>query len=891
MTILRRSLIGGSAATLVAAGAAKAQLIGRDGSISAGSIGYAVTVRLDGGPAYTYNPDTPGPNQTATDEGSFVSDFAGFTQRSIHCERTDTALRVYFRKDISPNPNRIEIILEMGHFTTDGSAANLGPFMLQILRAGVPQPIPIITTNGPSTTTSAHFASMGWWTRWRWNPTPRSIVRTGSQLLPSSLNLVPNFSATQATKYNAKDCGSGGANIITAYSSAYAPGQGNNRNPVGVNENCSIATAMGGVGGRPELGIVTEWQANWIVNGNSNARTAMMVLAEVDGGIPWCMRDSSTGWAPVNFNSNPLIGWYPGKMQVSNLPYTIVDAPIVPVPSGGGVGNWSPELNHTPSLSYVPYIATGDPFYLENLQFKMAYLIGANWYHRQVGWPVNTCDYGNSPTALVGFNQAFQLGRFATRGMAWAIRDVAQCYLATPASVPSWLLPKSYFKAISDLNQQQLDDWSVNYPTNHPSFPQYANLVAQGTLVSTEIEYGFYMQYLMIALGFAVNQAGLTNWMPQYKFAGKMPLAWTEGTASGWDKRWPTPYGQILQAVSTDYDSNPAAITSLADAWSFLKNNALLYQTNNNGWSVGDQTNGMRSIFPTWQPSTSYHCNSWVVEVRSGVPVLPSAGDVVALTISGSFAGSPVTVSHTVTAAEVAAMPSAVINSQPGSSTPVVDSLISAINANAGLSAAGITASITNTNTGAGSYHSERYSGRFYIAFNSDGSSVRGGPVIGPITVTGMLTTSTNNSLYIQPNGDGVNNGAAGANLFGRALSYQCGKSGVSAGSGGPTGHGLQTLVTDNTTNWCFAPEYKTIPVVVPGGPSGASPTFGWGGVYGYWSVSHPYVYWTAAGLACMQTAGIAGASTGRANMLAALDAYYTANPGTTNQFNFSIAP
>jgi hypothetical protein len=39
-----------------------------------------------------------------------------------------------------------------------------------------------------------------------------------------------------------------------------------------------------------------------------------------------------------------------------------------------------------------------------------------------------------------------------------------------------------------------------------------------------------------------------------------------------------------------------------------------------------------------------------------------------------------------------------------------------------------------------------------------------------------------------------------------------------------------------------------------------------------------------------MQTAGIAGASTGRANMLAALDAYYTANPGTTNQFNFSIA-
>src|SRR6266849_791108 len=168
MKIRRRSLIGGSVAALVAAHAAKAQS-GREGGASVDTIGYAVVVRLDTGAVYTYNPDTPGPNQTAIDEGNFVSDFAGFTQRSIHCKRTDTALRVYFRKDVSPDPNRIEVILEMGQFTTDGSAANLGPFTLQILKGGVAQPIQITMTSGSTTTTSAHFPSMGWWTRWRWN--------------------------------------------------------------------------------------------------------------------------------------------------------------------------------------------------------------------------------------------------------------------------------------------------------------------------------------------------------------------------------------------------------------------------------------------------------------------------------------------------------------------------------------------------------------------------------------------------------------------------------------------------------------------------------------------------------------------------------------------------
>src|SRR5262249_19966132 len=148
--------------------------------------------------------------------------------------------------------------------------------------------------------------------------------------------------------------------------------------------------------------------------------------------------------------------------------------------------------------------------------------------------------------------------------------------------------------------------------------------------------------------------------------------------------------------------------------------------------------------FPQWQPSRSYHCNSWIVEFRGGCPVVPNVGDQVAVTISGSFAGSPVTVSHTVTSADNTALINIVNNSLSGTH-PITSDLISQINGNAHLSAAGITANTSNTNSDgssgtAGSYQYVPQPGRFFIAFNSDGSSLGGGPVIGPITVTGAYT-------------------------------------------------------------------------------------------------------------------------------------------------------
>ncbi len=528
----------------------------------------------------------------------------------------------------------------------------------------------------------------------------------------------------------------------------------------------------------------------------------------------------------------------------------------------------------------------------------VASTLSANGFpYKDGGIVQNDCDYTNSPTHVYNAaDQEMQLGRNQSRAMAWAMARLAQCILASPTSTPNWLLNKQYWIDVSTANQQAVDEWSRTYNTSHSGLTQYPNLQTLGMLGgSTEREYGLYMQYMGVAIGFMVNQAGQSNWLPWYTYVSKILTA-LSGGVGGWAPQWPSPYGLFVNAVSTDYDGNPAALTSFADAYTFMQNSGLLSNgaQRATGWSVPGLNNGMRSIYAQWVTSTAYHCNSWIYEVRGGPPTPAVAGNVASITISGSFSGSPVILSHTVTTGEVATMLSNTIDGLgPGGTTaqsPITAALTAAINANSTLSAAGIKSDYFNINPGTGSVaqSSNVEYGRLYIGYNSDGTSSQGGPVIGNVIVTGSF--SGPGGVYIQPNGDGVAHGVAGANLFNRSLSYQCGASGTS--SGGPSGQALQTIIVDGTCKWCFVPEFKSSPIVCGGGSLSPPPALAYGGAYGNVGQSIGYVWWTAGGLAPTQTAGIAGAAAGRANMLAAINNYLVTFPGTSiADWAFSIVP
>jgi hypothetical protein len=353
------------------------------------------------------------------------------------------------------------------------------------------------------------------------------------------------------------------------------------------------------------------------------------------------------------------------------------------------------------------------------------------------------------------------------------------------------------------------------------------------------------------------------------EYAARTPIGWANGT-SGWDNRWPAVYYASSAPMSTDYDANPAAITDFSDMWHYFVNNTTI------GCNLWSSAGFGRSQFPSWLSGTNYVCNSWIYECKTGNPGVPNAGDIVTITISGPFSGSPVTLLHTVTSADAATIAGYGLNDAEGMvAHPIIDDLISKINANSSLSAAGITAA-TNVTVSTGYYFNQALTGRMYINFNS--------ATVNPLRVTGSFTTSSNCSIYIQPNGDAVNNGAASAALFGRPVGYQCSKTGTSASAGGPSGSAFQTYVADGATEWCFVPEAKSYPLSTPGvKDNGPFPALLQG--------SFPYVMWAWCGFNVCQTAGIAEALTCTNNLRQEIDAYMASDPNYGNQFNFSIAP
>jgi hypothetical protein len=581
----------------------------------------------------------------------------------------------------------------------------------------------------------------------------------------------------------------------------------------------------------------------------------MYVLAEVAGGMPWAIRDPSTG-APVDLVANPAIGFGGGGGNY--------DTPVVTVPSGGGTGQWELEYNHLPSLSYVPYVLTGDPFYLENHQFAANWVIGSNWYHRYWGYQVNYAD-PSSPTAANpgGTVPLFPSWRLAARGLGWALRDYGMFYRATPSSVPSWLLPKSYAKSVLDQNQVWGDNNSGS-PNGSGANNAYviANCPALATFGSApaalDYEEGFYVSFMLMGLGFVVNQAGISNWLPFFQYVAKLPVGLASGT-SGWPSSWPSPYSVSIQPSSTDYDGNPSAMLTFPQLWAYHWKNASYGLTS---WAnVGGPS--YSSAFPAWRANTSYTCNSWMIEVQTGIPVLPNVNDVVSLTMSGRFAGSPVTVSHTVNSGDIAYLQTLFATSSSVSTT-IIDDLIAKINASAA-GAAGISAAVKNT-ASTGFEFAGTAPGRMFLSFNSG--------IVGNIVVSGTYTSvgpNTAASLYIQPNGDGVHNGVAGSNLFGRPLQYQAATTGTSGGSGGPTGQGLQTpTVADGTLKWCYVPEQKSSPLLVPSSTLPAPPTLGQ--LFATLPNGSPqplYALQAWAGMNCADSAGITGAAEAASNLQA----------------------
>jgi hypothetical protein len=183
----------------------------------------------------------------------------------------------------------------------------------------------------------------------------------------------------------------------------------------GLMGSANVMLYFGAAGGRADIGPVPRWTTLYLLTMDPREYTVMMANADASGSIPIHYRDRKTD-RPVSIDDHPGIvtGDWPPSSGPDKIPPT-VDAATP----------WSPERSHQPSLVYIPYIVSGDRYYMEESQFWATWNLGSAYPPKR----------GGAEGIVIGTEQ--------TRGDAWALRALAEAAEITPDRDPM----KRYFES------------------------------------------------------------------------------------------------------------------------------------------------------------------------------------------------------------------------------------------------------------------------------------------------------------------------------------------------------------------------------------------------------------------------------------------------------------
>jgi hypothetical protein len=174
-----------------------------------------------------------------------------------------------------------------------------------------------------------------------------------------------------------------------------------------------IVPYFGMTGGRADIGPLPRWTVLYLLTEDPRSYAAMMANADAAGAIPIHYRDRKTD-LPVSIDAHPTAVIVSGTPKPEDVFPKLTNSDTI----------WQPEPAHQPSLDYVPYLLTGDRFYLDELQFW------ADWNLIQMNPGARKFDKGI-------------LAEQQIRGYAWSLRTLGHAAWVTPDKHPM----KKYFEA------------------------------------------------------------------------------------------------------------------------------------------------------------------------------------------------------------------------------------------------------------------------------------------------------------------------------------------------------------------------------------------------------------------------------------------------------------
>lgn len=405
-----------------------------------------------------------------TDLGDYIDPAGRFAQRCIRATNEELPLTIFFRAD--RGTHRAEVVFELGRIRPKAPPANLDSYTVTVMR-------------GDRTVFTTQVAYHYWFSRWRWQSSPRPVTVDTSELIANGLLPHYDIRATEGTGRSAP------------------------RFSYQIMGLAGLSRVMPATGERDDIGPVTEVQAEFICTGNEAALATVLAQAEGASTLPWHMRDERTG-TPFDLLRYPMASMY--SPEIGDPFIASAKTPI------------QLDTNHEPSPAYVPFLLTGDPYHLETMQFQ------------------TTFDY----VALPG-RARYATGQ--VRGQAWLLRTLGQAAAVTPEKTPQWLMPRRYFRELLTDKLNWINRSFVLDPTPpcaaFRSMEQAFTSRPEGTFDAGTLMSPWMEEFMAFVLCWLV-QMGHTDWESVARWKIGSTVARTNGT-SGWIRARPTPYRIALK--------------------------------------------------------------------------------------------------------------------------------------------------------------------------------------------------------------------------------------------------------------------------------------------------------------------------------------------------------
>ncbi len=263
-----------------------------------------------------------------------------------------------------------------------------------------------------------HYSHARWRKTFWWGAAPSTHIKHNTAYLIAS-KAVPNYDQSITVS-------STGLSAIAISAANAEPMHSGAANP-----------EMPTTGGRLDLGLLPGWSAMYLLSMDKGAKETTLAMGDLAGSWGAHYRDKNTG-RPVSLVNYPY-------MTILGSPGDTVNpatgkSEAFPACGGDCTSPLSPDTAHQPAFAYLPYVVTGDYYYLEELQFwAMWNMFRKNPYYR-------------------GFEKGL-LHADEIRGAAWSLRTLAEVAYITPNSDPL----KAQFETFLSNN---LDYMNANFTNN-----------------------------------------------------------------------------------------------------------------------------------------------------------------------------------------------------------------------------------------------------------------------------------------------------------------------------------------------------------------------------------------------------------------------------------------